>query len=885
ASQPSPAGSGELSADPSVGQTGISTETNAYDKLKRLIDAQQAEINALRANSASTALNKPTQRLGSGESEAKDLLKKVKFSGKHFSAFKLKFQNICQLRHIWDIIVGKEATPGPDAPEVETFHYDDKVNIARSYLQTCLSDEVFELVREDESPAEMWKTLIANYETKEWSNTIYTLRRLGQLRYEPKSDMMRHIGRVRSTIRELNDMGKVIDETETVEWILMSLPDSGPDNFNNFLNHLKPTPDHKVTLKSLISALLNEEEKRKERGKDRRHDRPTRFDFQRRPSDGKDKRVSTVGDERNNFTLEINALQAKVDALKTKQKLKGNNGNGDHWCFICRQRGDHVAQDHADYDPNFASKRGRQSARTIPTKRKAHSSGSETEEIQSFSVNSTYTMENDDPLCGTVSQSHPSERHWTLDNCATGHVTGTKDFIDSWHGSANLILPNKTQIRGNVGVTNIAMSTNGKLSILQLRNVTYAPSLYKNLISHIKLLESGYRITRQDMQRTIYKHPGTNHRLTFTLVDNLYVLDDVVHSNPMSTSISINANITQDSTRRTAEQREVPPAAPSDTKLLAWHNKLNHTDLHQVARIIKPILKHGEDLATSNHICTGCAQGQAKRMSFRNTHHYVAPRPLERLNADLCGPIRPQTVNHEIYTSMFIDQASRFVFGRLLKKKDATITHLDELTTLLDNQLPDARIGTLYTDGGGEYTGATFKAACLSRGILQKFTNAECPEENHLAEKTNEFVFNKIRVYLTLSGLPTTLWGFCFKYVVHVYNNTPQELLNNRTPYEVLYCKPSRLYMLKTFGCLAYKFVPKTQRPSKLSNPAVQCVFLGYADHQLGYVLWEPKSRTVTVSRSVKFDETQLQNGSMFSNADFNHGRLSIPQYRSIQAL
>ncbi|RHZ39671.1 hypothetical protein DYB26_014732, partial [Aphanomyces astaci] len=109
--------------------------------------------------------------------------------------------------------------------------------------------------------------------------------------------------------------------------------------------------------------------------------------------------------------------------------------------------------------------------------------------------------------------------------------------------------------------------------------------------------------------------------------------------------------------------------------------------------------------------------------------------------------------------------------------------------------------------GVGSTQAPRSKPPAIARGIRQKFTNVETPEENHLAEKANEFVF-KIRTYLTISGLPSTLWGYCFDYVVFVYNNTPQELLNQRTPFEALFSKPSRLYTLKTFGCLAYKFIP-----------------------------------------------------------------------------
>ncbi|KAH9188842.1 hypothetical protein AeNC1_009182 [Aphanomyces euteiches] len=131
---------------------------------------------------------------------------------------------------------------------------------------------------------------------------------------------------------------------------------------------------------------------------------------------------------------------------------------------------------------------------------------------------------------------------------------------------------------------------------------------------------------------------------------------------------------------------------------------------------------------------------------------------------------------------------------------------------------------------------------------------------------------------MTVSGLPATLWGYALEHFIYVYTNTPQELLNQRTPYEALFGKPSRLQMLKTFGCLAYMFVPKSERTSKLSNPAIPCVFVGYAKNKLGYSLYNPNTRTIQTSRSVKFDETKLRNGSMFH---FRAGRLVTPTTNS----
>ncbi|CAK4351185.1 unnamed protein product [Aphanomyces euteiches] len=117
---------------------------NELGELKRLLDHQKQEIELMRAQSNATKSTSTAT-----ENEAKDLLRKVR------------------------------------ATQQQLAEFSDKANLAKSYLQTSLSDEVFDMVREDKTPAEMWQTLIDNYEKKEWSNTIYVLRRLCELKYDP----------------------------------------------------------------------------------------------------------------------------------------------------------------------------------------------------------------------------------------------------------------------------------------------------------------------------------------------------------------------------------------------------------------------------------------------------------------------------------------------------------------------------------------------------------------------------------------------------------------------------------------------------------------------------------------------------------------------------
>ena len=47
------------------------------------------------------------------------------------------------------------------------------------------------------------------------------------------------------------------------------------------------------------------------------------------------------------------------------------------------------------------------------------------------------------------------DNHWTLDNGATGHVAGNKDWITSWKGMSHLVQPDKSTLRGRRGTAKI----------------------------------------------------------------------------------------------------------------------------------------------------------------------------------------------------------------------------------------------------------------------------------------------------------------------------------------------------------------------------------------------------------------------------------------------
>nr|GEX88332.1 homogeneously-staining region [Tanacetum cinerariifolium] len=86
----------------------------------------------------------------------------------------------------------------------------------------------------------------------------------------------------------------------------------------------------------------------------------------------------------------------------------------------------------------------------------------------------------------------------------------------------------------------------------------------------------------------------------------------------------------------------------------------------------------------------------------------------------------------------------------------------------------------------------------------------------------------------------------------YLINRLPSKILNNKSPYELLYHKPPDLQYLKVIGCQAYASI---HTPDKFKKIAIPYILLGYPQHQKGYLLLAQNTKKVFVSRHVTFHE------------------------------
>lgn len=84
-------------------------------------------------------------------------------------------------------------------------------------------------------------------------------------------------------------------------------------------------------------------------------------------------------------------------------------------------------------------------------------------------------------------------------------------------------------------------------------------------------------------------------------------------------------------------------------------------------------------------------------------------------------------------------------------------------------------------------------------------------------------------------------------------NRLPTPMLENKTPFEILFKKKPDYTLLKTIGCLCFPLIPRHQR-NKLQPKATKYVFLGYATQQKEYRCLHLDTSKITVSRDVIFD-------------------------------
>ena len=210
-----------------------------------------------------------------------------------------------------------------------------------------------------------------------------------------------------------------------------------------------------------------------------------------------------------------------------------------------------------------------------------------------------------------------------------------------------------------------------------------------------------------------------------------------------------------------------------------------------------------------------------------------------------------------------VDDFSRAVWIYLLIDKKEVFQMFMAFVAMVDRQFGQS-ITIVQSDNGTEFK-------CLidyfrDNGILFQTSCVGTPQQNGRVERKHKHILSVGRALRFQANLPIYFWGECILGAAHLINRTPTPLLQNKTPYEILFNKLPTFDTIRTFGCLCFAHNQNT-KGDKFASKSRKCVFVGYPFGQKGWRLYDLDTKEFFVSRDVKF----IENVFPFASPDNVH--------------
>ena len=420
---------------------------------------------------------------------------------------------------------------------------------------------------------------------------------------------------------------------------------------------------------------------------------------------------------------------------------------------------------------------------------------------------------------------------WYLDNGASNHMTGQlskfSELDTKVTGQVKFGDRSMVQIRGKGSI--ILRCKDGENRTLN--EVYYIPSLQSNIISLGQLSKDGYKIVLKG--ENLWVHEGNGDLLIKVRRSSNRLYKIIIHSGDSKCLMARHDNVSW-----------------------LWHSRLGHVNFKALKLMFAANMVYGmPKINLPSEICTGCLMLKQVRKAFPKKSSFTAKKALELIHGDLCGPITPCTPGGNKYIFVLIDDYTRVIWTYLLKNKNDAFDAFKRLRALVETS-PEKKIITFRTDNGGEFTSREFNQYCDKAGIIRHFSAPYSPQQNGVVERRNRTLIEMSRSLLKEMNMPNHFWGEAVRHATYLINRLPTRDVTGITPYEAWSKEKPHVDHIRVFGCVAYMKMPSVHL-KKLDSRSKAVVYLGKEAGTKAFRLYDPKTKTVCISRDVVFEENK----------------------------
>ena len=749
-----------------------------------------------------------------------------RFDGSNWFLWKTKVFARFQRLKLLPVVTGTEVAPVPGDAGYEDWM--DKNAIAYEELILSFSDSVLDSVRTCANAREVWRKLVAKYESVSLWKRVQVLRDLNT-RLTDGADMEKHVLKFNQTLDLLAATSKHgLDEGEKIVTFLCTLP----PNYQGFITALGAGSEKELTLELVIEKVIQEDQQRRITS----------------PAAGAQKGVTgtayanTVGAAQGSpAKVSLNLGEPKQDKpqrIIPRCGFCNKKGHEEHRCFLKfphLKPGMPKAIMPAEPTPTEDAPPVRAGA------------------YMAFGVSSLLADE-----------SHRSS--WLIDTGASRHLCCRRD----WFMSLGRLDEDFAVKMGDdtshlaAGIGNVALMTvvKGVRFEVILQDVLYMPTMACNLIS-AGILDEFFDMHISKGVFTVADSKGQLIGTASKTASNLYKLDEIVTQRGDVKGIEGAAYV----------------AKQEDADL--WHQRLGHLGAHNMQLLQHHRMVDGLHIPPNPKLrfCESCVLGKQSKDPFRKFGVRRASELLELVHTDLNGPMTEASLGGALYFMLVIDDLSRYTSVYFLKYKSDALKCMDVFRTYAERKTGKL-LKNIRSDNGGEFTSKAFSLYCEQSGIVQQFTNAYTPEQNGVVERANRTIVDMSRAMMQEKGLTKGYWAEATATAVYLKNRSPHAALPSKTPFEAWNGHKPLVSHLRVFGCDAYALNPKQLR-TKLDPRSKKYVSIGYCRGSKGYRLWDAEEECLYESRDVVFNES---GGSTIGTGDYqrsnglqNAGGVSAP--------
>ncbi|OMO75305.1 Integrase, catalytic core [Corchorus capsularis] len=406
-----------------------------------------------------------------------------------------------------------------------------------------------------------------------------------------------------------------------------------------------------------------------------------------------------------------------------------------------------------------------------------------------------------------------TDKSWVIDSGATDHITNNGELlaeIEKAIGGSPVTIPNGDKI---------PVKSVGKVKLpngMKIDHVLNIPDFKCNLISVGRLTNdlNCALIFIADFC-VIQDLPSRRLIGVGRLRDGLYYLEPVRNG-----GVAMSVNKGKDSS--------------------VWHRRLGHASNEKIQQIQ---LSCCEVVCENVLHCDSCLRAKQTRLPF-SISGIKSVSCFDLIHCDIWGGYKTASSSGAHYFLTIVDDFSRGVWVYLMKYKSEVSHYLIMFCNMIATQF-GKKVKQIRTDNGPEFQSNCMLDYYKEHGIVLQTSCTDTPQQNGIVERKHRHVLETARALRFQANLPIRFWGECVLTATYIINRLPSKVINNKTPFEMLFGKKPEYDHLRVFGCLVYAH-DNSKRGDKFSERGKPCVFVGYPNGQKGQMIVIQEKQSLT---------------------------------------